>query len=183
MPHNKRTENSKDFWETPFPFFQRLEKKIYELYHREFTIDICATRSNRKCKRFYSKELNGLIQDLQGEVAFCNPPYSEKEKWTKKCYNEGQKQNTIVVILIPSATETIAWHTYCMKADRILLCVGRVQFWLEGKRIKRSGNTIGSAIVIFKQTENKTPIFESFYHNEKDLAILESKQITEFIEG
>jgi len=183
MVHNKRTVNSKDNWGTPVSLFKRLNKRIYELYHRRFTIDICATKDNRKCKRFYSKEQNGLIQDLQGEVAFCNPPYSEKAKWIEKCYNEGKKPNTIVVILIPPVTDTSAWHTYCMKADRILLCVGRVQFWLNGKKIDKSGNSIGSAIIIFKKTINKTPVFESFYHNEKDVAILESKQITDFIEG
>lgn len=181
MVHNKRTINSKEDWITPVPFFKRLNKKIYELYGKHFTIDMCASHKNAKCKKYYTKKENGLLQNYEGEIVFCNPPYSEKEDWIKKCYNDAQKPNTIIVMLIPSATEIIVWHKYCMKADRILLCVGRVQFWLDGKKIKKSGNTIGSAIVIFKETKNKAPIFESFYHNDKDLTIIESKKITEFI--
>lgn len=152
-----RTKKTIDDWETPDYFFKLLDKEFH------FTLDPCATKENRKCKKFYSKEINGLNQDWENEIAFVNPPFSRIKEWVKKCYKEGQKENTIVVMILPSRTDTQYWHNYIMKAHEIRFCKGRVNFLINGKKPK-NGSTFPLAIIVFKITDNKTPVISSFFH-------------------
>lgn len=62
----------KDDWETPSDFFKKLDAEFH------FTLDACATDSNAKCVRYFTKESDGLSQDWGGETVYCNPPYSVK---------------------------------------------------------------------------------------------------------
>jgi hypothetical protein len=50
-----------------------------------------------------------------------------------------------VVLLIPSRTDTVAWHEYVMKADDIRFIKGRLKFGGA-----KNGAPFPSAIVIFK---------------------------------
>jgi phage N-6-adenine-methyltransferase len=51
-----------------------------------FNLDPCATKENAKCKKFYTKEDNGLEKNWEGRV-FMNPPYGrEIGGWMKKAY-------------------------------------------------------------------------------------------------
>ena len=48
-----------------------------------------------------------------GESVFCNPPYGkEMYKWVEKCYFEGRKEHTTVVLLIPARTDTKYFHDF-----------------------------------------------------------------------
>lgn len=93
-----------------------------------FTLDVCATKENHKCDRYFSKEQDGLKQKWGGEVVFCNPPYSEIEKWVEKSFYEGQKDNTIIVLLIPSRTDTKYFHNYILHRSEIRFIKGRLKF-------------------------------------------------------
>lgn len=44
----------KDDWETPQAFFDALNAEFH------FTLDPCASELNYKCKRYFTKEDNGL---------------------------------------------------------------------------------------------------------------------------
>jgi len=60
---------------------------------------------------------------------FCNPPYGrEIRKWVKKAYEESQKENTIVVMLIPSRTDTNYFHNFILGKAEIRFCRGRLHF-------------------------------------------------------
>ena len=165
--HNTRSENSKEYWETPKYFFELLDK----LFH--FTLDPCADSKNRKCKRFYSKEVNGLVQDWRGETVFVNPPYSDKKNWLRKAYIEGLKESTKVVVLIPAITETKFFRNFCWKAKKIMLVQGRIEFEINGKKVG-NGNTKGSMLIVFDGQNKRKPGFDLFYHKEKDLIEQES---------
>lgn len=68
-------------WATPQNLFDELNQK----YH--FTTDVCATRDNAKCKHYYTKDVDGLKQNWQGNC-WCNPPYGREIKhWIKKAYD------------------------------------------------------------------------------------------------
>ena len=43
-----------DEWATPQDFFDELDGKFH------FTLDVCATPSNAKCKLYFTKEQDGL---------------------------------------------------------------------------------------------------------------------------
>lgn len=45
-----------DEWATPQDFFDNLNNEFH------FETDVCATPQNAKCKNFYTKEQDGLLQ-------------------------------------------------------------------------------------------------------------------------
>ena len=135
-------------WETPREFFDELAQIF------NFTLDPCATPLTAKCEKYYTMEDNGLSKDWGGETVFMNPPYGRDiPKWVKKAYDESRKENTTVVCLIPSRTDTIYWHQYCMKAFEICFVKGRIKF---GNNSQKDGNSapFPSAVVIFKSDKD-----------------------------
>ena len=113
-----------DQWATPQYFFDELNKEF------NFTLDPCADEVNHKTEKYYTINDDGLLKDWGGEVVFCNPPYGRKTtgEWIKKCHDEGKKENTIVVMLIPARTDTIAFHKYVNNKAEIRFIKGRIKF-------------------------------------------------------
>ena len=133
-----------DEWETPEDFFQDLNREFC------FTLDACANQNNKKCERYYSPEENGLLWDWEGETVWCNPPYSKMKEWARKCYYEGHKPNTIVVMLIPSRTDTWWYQNYVLHRAEVRFIKGRLRFC--------GGNVnapFPSALVIYRGPEEK----------------------------
>ena len=111
-------------WATPQEFFDKLNWRF-----GPFDLDPCADAVNAKCAKFYTMEDDGLSQSWEGHNSFINPPYGRGiDKWIKKAYEESRKENTKVVMLIPSRTDTRYWHQYVMKADEIHFVKGRLKF-------------------------------------------------------
>lgn len=96
-----------DLWATPKELFDELNKK----YH--FTLDVCATPQNTKCKHFFTPEIDGLKQEWTG-VCWMNPPYGrEINKWVRKAYFEAvEMKKCTVVALLPARTDTKWFHNY-----------------------------------------------------------------------
>ena len=113
-----------DKWATPQSFYDELNKEFH------FTLDPCADEHNHKCEKYFTKEQDGLAQDWGGHVVFCNPPYGNKETglWTRKCYEEAQKPNTTVVLLIPARTDRASFHEYIYGKAEIRFIKGRLYF-------------------------------------------------------
>lgn len=111
-----------DEWETPQDFFDKLNEEFH------FDLDPCSTDENHKCENYFTNDDNGLLQDWSGKRVFCNPPYSQIEKWVEKCYREGQKDNTLVVMTIPSRTDTKYFHNYILGRSEIRFVKGRLKF-------------------------------------------------------
>ena len=94
-------------WATPIKTFQELDAEFH------FSLDPCATHENHKCDKYYTIEEDGLQQDWGGQRVFCNPPYGRViGDWVRKCYEESQKSDTVVVMLIPARTDTAYFHDY-----------------------------------------------------------------------
>lgn len=99
--------SEKEDWETPKDFFDKLDNEFH------FTLDPCANEFNHKCDKYFTIEDDGLKQNWGGQRVFCNPPYGRKiYDWIKKANEESQKENTIVVMLIPSRTDTRYFHEF-----------------------------------------------------------------------
>lgn len=112
-------ESKRQDWETPDELFNPLNDEF------GFTLDVCATKDNAKCSRFYSMSENGLVQDWEG-VCWMNPPFGEQGKWVRKAFESAQEGAT-VVCLLPSRTNTNWWHDYCMKGE-VRFVRGRPKF-------------------------------------------------------
>ena len=112
-----------DLWSTPWNFFDKLNDEFH------FTLDPCSTHENAKCYKHFTIEEDGLLQDWGNEVVFCNPPYGRQIKdWVKKAYEESQKDNTTVVMLIPARTDTIYFHEYIYHKAEVRFIKGRLKF-------------------------------------------------------
>lgn len=119
-------------WQTPDAVIKELQEEFGQKY-----FDPCP----------HSPLQNGLFMDwLKGKFwNFVNPPYGrEIPKWCKKAYEESLK-GCLVVMLIPSRTDTRWWHNYIMKADEIRFIKGRLKF----KGAKNSA-PFPSCIVVFR---------------------------------
>lgn len=127
-----------DMWATPQDFYDKYNKEF------NFELDVCATEDNAKCSKYFTEIDNGLEQIWEG-VCWMNPPYGrEIKQWVKKAY-DSSKQGATVVCLVPSRTDTIWWHDYCMKASRIDFIKGRLKFG-----DAKNSAPFPSAVVVFK---------------------------------
>lgn len=59
---------------------------------------------------------------------FVNPPYSKIADWVKKAFYESRKDNTLVVLLIPSRTDTRYFHDFIYNRAEIRFIKGRLKF-------------------------------------------------------
>ena len=124
-------------WSTPQALFDKLNDEFH------FTLDPCASPENAKCKKYYTKEDDGLCKSWDGETVFMNPPYGRQiGKWAAKA--SGTKG--VVVCLIPARTDTAWWHDYCIKYGEVRFIRGRIQF--DGPT--KDNAPFPSAIVIFR---------------------------------
>lgn len=120
--NNALFSSKSEEWATPQALFDELDKEFH------FTLDPCATPENAKCKKFYTKEDNGLLQDWHGETVFCNPPYGRKiGQWIEKAATEARGGAT-VVLLIPARTDTRYFHEHIYKKHEIRFLRGRLHF-------------------------------------------------------
>lgn len=105
-------------WATPQDFFDKLDEEFH------FDLDVCATPENAKCKKYFTKNDDGLSQQWGG-VVYCNPPYGrEIGKWVKKCSEyEGES-----VMLLPARTDTRWFHDYIYGKAEIRFIRGRLKF-------------------------------------------------------
>ena len=94
-------------WATRWETFDPLNKKY------NFTLDPCAEISTTKCKKFFTKETDGLMQSWQNETAFVNPPYGKYvPMWMHKAFLEWLLGDCEIVMLIASRTGTNMFHNY-----------------------------------------------------------------------
>lgn len=136
MSSARTGDPDKDEWMTP--------RWLFDLLNREFkfTLDPAATKENHLCDIYMTKEINGLIQPWSG-VTFVNPPYSQLFKWVKKGYEEAERGNATVVMLIPARTDTRAWWDYVRWGD-VRFLKGRLKFDIPESEKEK---------IIFKNTE------------------------------
>jgi len=119
---NKVLFSSKsDEWETPQDLFDKLNREF------EFDLDVCATKENTKCRNWYGEELDGLKQNWQGHIVFCNPPYSQISDWVKKA-SEEVNSDTKIIMLIPARVDTQWFHKYIYNKAEIRFIKGRLKF-------------------------------------------------------
>lgn len=110
-----------DIWSTPQSFFDKLDAEFH------FTLDVCASMENAKCDRYFTETDDGLHKEWRG-VCWMNPPYGrEMPKWIRKAH-EAALNGAIVVCLLPSRTDTKAWHEYVMAAHEVRFVRGRLKF-------------------------------------------------------
>lgn len=115
--------NKNNAWCTPRDFFNKLNQEF------NFNLDPCCMPKSALCIKYFTPEEDGLKQNWGGYTVFVNPPYGrEIGKWVKKSYEESNKPNTIIVMLIPSRTDTRYFHNYILNKAELRFIKGRLKF-------------------------------------------------------
>ena len=104
--------SANDSWSTPTDVYNKLNQEF------NFNFDPCPLNDN--------PTFDGLSLDW-GTSTFVNPPFSNIKEWCKKSYEE-YKKGKLIVMLIPSRTDTRYWHDYIMNATDIRFIKGRLKF-------------------------------------------------------
>ena len=128
---NNSLFSSKDqTWETPQNLFDKLDKVF------GFELDVCAVPETTKCDKYFTPDIDGLLQDWKG-CCWMNPPYGrEQVKWVTKAYKEVESNFATTVCLIPARPDTKVWQEIIFpNAKAICFIKGRLKF----------GNSKGSA--------------------------------------
>ena len=141
-----------DEWQTPLELFQDLDREFH------FDLDACATHENHMVDAYFTKDEDGLEQEWEGHTVWCNPPYSQIKKWVRKCYYEGHKPNTVVVLLVPSRTDTQWFQNYVLHRAEVRFINGRLRFVGTGAI---ANAPFPSALVIFRGAVEKESIQKS----------------------
>jgi phage N-6-adenine-methyltransferase len=134
-------------WATSPELFARLDARFH------FTLDVCATAENAKCAAYYTREQDGLARPWAGRV-WCNPPYGRRGAgigaWVRRGFDAASTgEAEVVVLLVPSRTDTAWWHEWCER--------GKVEF-LKGRQRFGSGEyaaPFASALVVFSNAQKR----------------------------
>lgn len=112
-----------DLWATPQDFFDKLNEEF------QFDLDVCALPDNAKCERYFTPEMNGLLQPWSGKV-WCNPPYGrEIGMWIARAYTATKLGYAdVVVMLLPARTDTRWFHDFIFQKAEIRFVKGRLKF-------------------------------------------------------
>jgi hypothetical protein len=98
--------------------------------------------------RFYCPPEDGATRPWNAETVFVNPPYGEaRERWVRRCINEGQHRK--VVLLIPSHTETRIFQEALRACVSVVLVRARLRFGVLRENRRQEAASHGSAIFGF----------------------------------
>lgn len=114
-------KSKSDDWATPPAIFDPLNKEF------KFTLDVCATAENTKCKRFLGPSMDALALPWRGRC-FMNPPFSQVADFCKKAFEESRAGRCLVVGLLAARTDTRYFHDYIYRKTKIRFIKGRVKF-------------------------------------------------------
>lgn len=130
-------------WATPQDLFDKLNEEF------DFTLDPCATKETAKCVKYFTPEIDGLVQSWDNENVFCNPPYGKEiVKWVKK---SSEAVGGVVVMLIPARTDTRYFHDYIYNKSEIRFIKGRIKF--VGNNKSSNSAPFPSMLVVYRKNE------------------------------
>jgi phage N-6-adenine-methyltransferase len=151
----KAPSGSSDEFYTPSRIFLPLHKEF------GFTLDVCATAESAKCERYFTKEQDGLARSWEGEVWWCNPPYSPGNlaAFVAKCAEEARKPgHRLGVSLLPSRTGVGWWQKHIEPGLKdgsleVRFHKGRIAFGYPGNPEGLGGGTgrFDSAFIIWRR--------------------------------
>jgi phage N-6-adenine-methyltransferase len=113
-----------DHWSTPPKLVEQLASEF-----GPFDLDPCCETKTAKAPIFYTPDVDGLSQPWFGKV-WLNPPYSRPEPWVAKAAFEMEQGTTsLVVALLPVATDTLWFHNFVLGHADLRFIKGRVRFY------------------------------------------------------
>lgn len=132
-------------------------KTLFLLACFDYTInpklDVCATNINKKCERYFTKEIDALKQDWDQDF-FMNPPYSQVSEFMRYAYKQHKKHNVNALILTYAKTDTKFWHNYVEGIAEVHFIKGRIKFLDEFGNLTKNTAPYPSVWIIFRKMIN-----------------------------
>lgn len=142
IPRHKKPSIVDDEFETP--------PKVYEYLCKRFKvwpkIDVAATKENRKCEFYFTKEHNALERDwvipITDEMIYnydvwSNHPHTLHAEFVEKAHQQWTRFNiTIMMILPANCMRTRYWHDYIEDVTEYHAIPGSIRFLKDGKPTK-----------------------------------------------
>lgn len=120
--HKVHQTSSSQTWNTPRSLYDPLDALW------KFEVDVACLAESALCQKYFTPDDNGLEQTWGENTCWCNPPYDNIKGWAEKSYTSFKNGST-VVMLIPSRTDTKAFHSYIFgKATAVCFIKGRIKF-------------------------------------------------------
>jgi len=116
----------------------------------EIDLDPCTEPDNpTRANSFYCLPDDGCTSSWEeATTVFCNPPYGvAKDRWIRKCIEEGKKRK--VVLLIPSHTDTRIFQKALEECNSVLFVKSRLKFGVVRANGRQEAASHGSAIFGF----------------------------------
>ena len=131
-------------WETPDALYRKVNQ------HFRFTIDLAASKRNRKCVKYLSAKQDALsVPWGRGEGrGWCNPPYGRGiASWVAKAFEEVREEKNLesVTLLLPARTDT-GWFQPLADVAQIRFLPGRLTFEIDGKPMLESIESVRARV-------------------------------------
>lgn len=132
----------RDDYQTPQFLFDHLDRM------HDFTLDAACQPHNMLCARGC---IDGLAQSWANERVFCNPPFSTKDVWIEKAYNEVLHGDCpVCVMILPTLSMTTdAWHQYIHGYFSYQFSPSRYSFINPETGQPDDGNNSGTTVIYF----------------------------------
>lgn len=141
----------KDSWRTPLYLFRAARMRW------DIEADAAATLGNSLCRIFFEDGLN-TDWHRRARWVWCNPPYSEIERWVAKAMLESY-MGCGSVLLIPTHNGTQWWSQYVVgKASHVLLITGRILFVHPTKDVTMKPAPFASCFVVYSPNPTRAPV-------------------------
>ncbi len=130
--------------ETPDLFFSKLHTEFH------FELDACASETNHKVKKFYTKKDNVFSKQIV-ETTWVNPEFKYVGKFVKFFYHQSLRHKSTVVMLIMVKSNTNWWRDYVMKAKEVRFINQKLAF-----KGSDQGLRFPLAIIVFGPHDGET---------------------------
>jgi phage N-6-adenine-methyltransferase len=139
-------------------------KDLYEercdMYDIHPTLDVCASKTNHVCSKYYTKE-DDFFTKVIDEDSYMNAPYSKQLECMDKMYQSHLDNNINAMILAFAKVDTKWWHEYVEDKAEVHFKRGRINFlddsgnpkriWSEkDKKWKKGVAPYPSAFIIYR---------------------------------
>jgi len=116
----------------------------------KFDVDLAASDKHHYCDIYFTEDDSALTGDwsLEGNVGFCNPPYSKINPWIEKAIEEIEFGFT-TVMLIPTFNGDLYYEDVLTKSSSIINILGRLSFVRPDNGEPYKNNNRGSWVVVF----------------------------------
>lgn len=157
LHQRKRSKESlSDEYETPDELYNKLCNDYDIIPH----LDVATNQKNSKCEfgLFYANESHNALNyewhhpelDISVNV-WCNPPHSLNEKFVRKAFEQWQKHNINIMMLLPCNTQSSKyWHECIEGVAEYHPIKGRIRFLVGGKPSKHASRN-AYCIVIWRK--------------------------------